>query len=123
MEHSVDLSQLLPEQETDEEEYYCVPVEDVDPPHSDEHPICPDPTCPCKQRDQDGMSPEGIRAYMLRGGLSEQEVDADLATLVYGGEEVRRYRRLINEYLQKQGQPTRRIPFVRVDGVLYAEEL
>ena len=68
------------------------------------------------------MTREEIRAYMLRGGVSEQEVDVNLATLVYDSEKVRRYRRLINEYLQKQGQPTRRIPFVRVDGVLYAEE-
>ena len=69
------------------------------------------------------MTREEIRVSMLRGGLSEQEVDAHLATLVYDGEKVRHYRRLINEYLQKQGQPTRRIPFVSVDGVLYAEEL
>lgn len=69
------------------------------------------------------MTREEIRAYMLRGGVSEQEVDADLATLVYDGEKVRHYRRRINAYLQAKGEPTRRIPFVRVDGVLYAEEL
>lgn len=69
------------------------------------------------------MTREEIRAYMLRGGVSEQEVDADLATLVYDSEKVRRYRRLVNELLQAKGEPTRRIPFVCVDGVLYAEEL
>ena len=69
------------------------------------------------------MTREEIRAYMLRGGLSEQEANVNLATLAYDGEKVRYYRRLINEYLQKQDEPTRRIPFVSVDGVLYAEEL
>lgn len=50
MKERVDPFQFLPEQETDEEEYYVVPVEDVDPPHTDEHPVCDDPTCPCKQQ-------------------------------------------------------------------------
>ena len=68
------------------------------------------------------MTREEIRASMPRGGLSEQEADADLATLVYDGEKVRHYRRLINEYLQAKGEPIRRILFVRIGGVLYAEE-
>lgn len=67
------------------------------------------------------MTREEIRAYMLRGGLSEAEADADLATLVYDSVRVQQYRTLINEYLEQSGQPTRTIPFIRLGGVLYAE--
>lgn len=33
-----------------DDEYFVVPVEDVEGPHTDEHPICDDPTCPCKEQ-------------------------------------------------------------------------
>lgn len=69
------------------------------------------------------MTPEDIRAHMRRGGRSEEEIEADLATLVYDSERVRFYRALVNDYRQTQGLPPLSVPYVRVGRVLYTEEV